>query len=134
MFGRSKQVGAQIAYVAAAEDDVAFTARAREVAEALGPRSIGQSKAYLLDPPAKPPELAGRHEGHGDWMWVCQTAIFEIWFHLRHEAMRHLREVAFGPYDWTQAHATSVLCRLALQGLDARATAELIAESLPDWR
>jgi hypothetical protein len=135
MFGRSKQVGAQIAYVAAAAGDAAvFTARARDAAEALGPRAIGSSKAFLLAPPDKPAELAGQHEGVGDWMWVCQSAIFEIWFYFREEAMRHLREVAFGVYDWTQAHATSVLCRLARQGLDARATAELIAEALPDWR
>jgi hypothetical protein len=135
MFGRSRQVGAHIAYVAAAADDAAvFTARAREAAEALGPRAIGPSKVFLLAPPDKPPELAGKYEGSGDWMWICQTAIFEVWFYFREEAMRHLRELAFDIYDWTQAHATSVLCRLARQGLDARATAELIAEALPDWR
>ena len=78
MFGRSKQVGAQIAYVAAAADDAAvFTARARQAAEALGPRAIGPSKAFLLRPPDKPPELAGKHEAVGDWMWVCQTARWE---------------------------------------------------------
>jgi hypothetical protein len=135
MFGKSKLVGEWIARVAAAaEDPAAFTARAREAAEELGPRAIGKTKAFLLAPPDKPPELAGKLEGVGDWMWVCQAAIFEIWFYFGADAMRDLRSFAFGVYDWTQAPATQVLCRLALGGLDARATAELIAESLPDWR
>jgi hypothetical protein len=42
--------------------------------------------------------------------------------------------VAFGEYDWTQANATEVLCRLALKGVETERTAEDIADSLPDWR
>ena len=34
-----------------------------------------------------------------------------------------LRAFAFGPYDWTQSMATNVLCRLALDGIEAEATA-----------
>jgi hypothetical protein len=121
--------------VASAVDDRdAFTARAREVAEALGPRAIGAMDRFLRSPPAKPDALAGKHEGFGDWMWVCQEAVFEIWFHFGADALRELREYAFGVYDWTQAHATHALCRLALKGLDRAGAAELIAEALPDWR
>jgi hypothetical protein len=135
VFGKSAEVGEQIAAVAAAADEPAmFTARARAVAEAFGPAVIAASKRFLFAPPEKPPLLAGRHEGLGDWMWVCQAAIFEIWFHLGADALRELREVAFGPYDWTQAHATHAVCRLALRGVDREGAGELIAEALPDWR
>lgn len=135
MFGKSPEVGEQIAAIAAAADDrEMFTTRARAVAEAFGPTVIGASKRFLFAPPDKPPLLAGRHEGLGDWMMVCQAAIFEIWFHLGADALRELRAFAFGPYDWTQAHATRAVCRLALRGVDREGAAELIAEALPDWR
>jgi hypothetical protein len=135
VFGKSPEVGEQIAAVAAAADDPdAFTTRARAVAEAFGPTIIGASKRFLFAPPDKPPWLAGRYEGLGDWMGVCQAAIFEIWFHLGADALRELRAFAFGAYDWTQAHATRAVCRLALRGVDRDGAAELVAEALPDWR
>jgi len=67
-------------------------------------------------------------------MWVCQSAIFEIWFHFGADALAELRQIVFGIYDWTQAHATRAICRLALRGVDREGAAELIAEALPDWR
>lgn len=67
-------------------------------------------------------------------MSVCQAAIFEIWFHLGQDALKDLRSVAFGFYDWTQANATEVLCRLALNGVETEQTAAQIAKALPEWR
>lgn len=42
--------------------------------------------------------------------------------------------MAFGPYDWTQANATEVLCRLAIEGVETTHTSEQIARALPTWR
>jgi hypothetical protein len=135
VFGRSPEVGEQIAAVAVAADDpVTFSARARAVAETFGPAVVAASKRFLFAPPDKPALLAGRHEGVGDWMWVCQAAVFEIWFHVGADALRELRAFAFGTYDWTQAHAARAVCRLAVRGVDREGAGELIAEALPDWR
>jgi hypothetical protein len=67
-------------------------------------------------------------------MAACQAAIFEIWFHLGDAAVEDLHTVAFGAYDWTQANATEVLCRLAQGGVKTEDTARRIAGALPAWR
>ena len=135
MFWKSKQVGRLIAEVAATADDrEEFTRRAREAAAELGRPLIRKSRVYFWSPPPKPSSLDGKYEGIGDWMAVCQSAIFEMWFHLGEVALADLHEVAFGRYDWTQASATEVLCRLALDGVDTERTATRIAEALPKWR
>jgi hypothetical protein len=135
MFWRNKQVGQRIAVVAAEyEDSESFSRLAREQAAQVDGSFIRKSKAWLFGSPTKPPELEGRFTGLGEWMWACQVAIFEIWYHLGAPALPQLRKVAFGVYDWTQAHATNVLCRLALDGLEAEATAAAIAQALPGWR
>ncbi|HMA95917.1 MAG TPA: hypothetical protein VKP30_24685 [Polyangiaceae bacterium] len=135
MFWRSKEIGKHIAYVASSlKDPVEFSLRAQHSAEQLGKRAIGKSKAYFWTPPEKPSSHAGEYEGLGEWMSMCQAAIFEIWFHLGSVALPELRKVAFGSYDWTQAYATNALCRLATQGLDTEKTAAGIAKALPRWR
>lgn len=135
MFWKSKEAGKHIAHLAAViEDGEEFSRRAKQAAQALGGKAIGKSRAYFWGPPDKPAELAGRFEGLGDWMAVCQAAIFEIWFHLGADALKELRSVAFGVYDWTQANATEVLCRLALNGIETEQTAAQIAKALPEWR
>jgi hypothetical protein len=135
------ELGRHIVHVASAvEDPEEFARRAQEAAATLGPRALeakpmkrkkGTSLAWRLD---KPSELAEKCTGIGAWAAVCQEAIFEIWFHLGEAALRDLRYVAFGEYDWTQARATDVLCRLALNGIETKRTADDIADSLPDWR
>lgn len=135
MFWKSSEVGQHIARVAAAADEPEeFSRRAAQSAATLGRKAIRKSRPYFWSPPRKPDELQGRFEGLGEWMAVCQAAIFEIWFHLGKVALADLRRVAFGLYDWTQANATDILCRLARDGLETAQTAEQIAKALPAWR
>ena len=134
MFWKSKEMGKHIAHIASAiEEREEFSRRAQESATLFGPKAIGKSRAYFWDPPEKPKELVGRFEDLGEWMEYCQAAIFEIWFHLGDAALKDLRSVAFGEYDWTQVYATRALCRLALNGIETAKTAEQIAEELPEW-
>ncbi|WAS94979.1 hypothetical protein [Nannocystis punicea] len=135
MFWRKRDPGPEIADVAAAvEDRELFTRRARQAAEEFGVKVLGSARPYFWNPPEKPAHLAGKFEGLGDWMWACQEAIFEIWFHLGPAALEDLGRVAFGAYDWTQAHATDALCRLALAGIETEQIAGQIAQALPEWR
>jgi hypothetical protein len=128
-------MGQAIAGVAALFDDRGkFSQAAKDVATTYGKKSIAKSRPYFHGPPKKPAHLDGRYEGLGDWMALCQAAIFEIWYHLGEQALKPLRSVAYGFYDWTQANATEVLCRLALDGLQSDIVAQEIAAELPKWR
>lgn len=135
MFWRSKEVGRHIAHVASAlKDPAEFSRRAQQSAEQLGRKAVSKSKPYFWTPPPKPSEPAGKFEGLGEWMSMCQAAIFEIWFYLGSASVADLRKVAFGSYDWTQAYATDALCRLAVQGLETHETALGVMKALPHWR
>jgi len=132
---KSKDVGEHIAQVASvAGDGDEVSRRAQAAATSLGRQAIAKSRAYFWTPPPKPRGFENRFHGLGEWMSMCQSAIFEIWFHLGDAALEDLRSVAFGAYDWTQAHATTVLCRLALDGIETQRSAEQIALALPGWR
>jgi hypothetical protein len=124
-----------IAWVAMSiHDPDTFARRARAAAERLGLGSIDLLPRYFHQPPRMPPDVAARFPGLGDWMSACQFACFEILYHFREAALPLLRRVAFGPYDWTQARAVEILCRLAKEGLETERIASEIAEGLPHWR
>ena len=63
--------------------------------------------------------------GLGDWMAICQYAIFELIYHLGVKALGTLRSIAYGKYDWTQATALEVICRLYADG---KLPADVISE------
>ena len=45
-----------------------------------------------------------------------------------------LRTVAFGEYDWTQANAIELLCRLAAEGIDRDRTLADLKREMPNMR
>ena len=74
-------------------------------------------------PPRRPRAVSAR-----------QHAIFEILYHFREASLPVLRKIAFGPYDWTQANAVDVLCRLAAEGIETETIANEIIKDIPNWR
>jgi len=129
-----REVSQAVAALASLVDDQAALEReARSVAERFGSRFL-EHAATMLHGTQKPAHLKGRFEGLGEWMSACQEAIIEVAYHLREQALPFLRQIAFGPYDWTQPLATAVLCRLALEGLETDALAGDIAAHLEGWR
>lgn len=132
------QVAEQLGIVAATVgegdgDDLAFTSKAKAAADVLGPASIRQLRKCFHKPPPKPAEASDRFNRLGEWMENCQFAIFEILYYLREPALPLLHAVADGPYDWTQPKAINVLCRLAIEGVDAQSTAWLVLRRLKTW-
>lgn len=70
----------------------------------------------------------------GTWMALCQHACFELIYNLGIPAKDFLREIAFGPYDWTQANALNTLCRLYVDGKLGKDTIDEISKELPSMR
>ena len=128
-------VGKKIAWVAASiTDPETFHERARVVAGELGPRCIPLLPGFFHKPPAIPGEVKDQFQGLGQWMEVCQTAIFEMLSCFREAALPLLRQVAFGVYDWTQARAIELLCRFALEGIEREQIVRELAQALPQMR
>jgi hypothetical protein len=124
-----------IAQVAAAiETPNEFQARARHVAQQLDAEQIDLLTTFFHNPPPKPDNVHDQFERLGEWLSVCQYAIFEILYNCREAALPLLRRVAFGPYDWTQARAIEVLCRFAREGIETETIASELSQQLPSWR
>jgi hypothetical protein len=82
-----------------------------------------QSKFH--NPPAEPLEIKKEYLGLGEWIATCQYAGFELIYNVEPVPIQFLKELAFGEYDWTQATAIEVLCRLYI---DRRVPVSIIAE------
>jgi len=101
---------------------LALEAAARDVAERFGPSAVGVLRDHLHKAPARPTEFEYPNAPLGAWLSAWQFASFEVLCHLREPALKFVREVAFGAYDWTQGNAIEVLCRWAVEGLDRERT------------
>jgi hypothetical protein len=128
-------VGEKIAWVAASiTTPEIFHDRARLAAEELGPRCITYLPAFFHKPPSLPHEVKDQFHGLGEWMAICQAAIFEMLYFFREASLPLLRQVAFGVYDWTQARAIEILCKLALEGIERAQIERELAQALPQLR
>lgn len=125
-------------WVAAAyEDQELFKQRGKDAALQLSPEQILRLPKYFFynNNPRKPEEVRNKFGGLGEWQWICQEAIFEIFYNRPEVALPIIREVAYGVYDWTQAHAIKTLLRLAANGtLEREATLNELAEFFPSMR
>ena len=65
------------------EDSNEFTKRARESAEKLTEKQINNLPKffYYKNNPRKPEEVNDKFGGLGEWQWMCQVAIFEIFYY-----------------------------------------------------
>jgi hypothetical protein len=128
-----------VAWVASAyEARPEFERRAREAAARLSAPQIRNLPHYFYygeNKHLKPAELQDRFNGLGEWMSMCQAAIFEMFYHRPEVALPILNDIAFGEYDWTQIQATDILCRLARDGvIDRERTLRKIVSAWPTWR
>ncbi len=128
-------LGEKIAWVAAAiNTPETFRKRARLVAQELGSTCIPLLPSFFHHSPNPPEEVKGQFSGLGQWMDVCQAAIFEMLYYFREAALPLLRQVAFGVYDWTQVRAIEILCRFAAEGLEREQIEKELAQELPRLR
>jgi len=111
-----------------------FRERARLVTEELDSTCIPLLPSFFHHSPHPPEEAKGQFSGLGQWMSVCQAAIFEMLYYFREAALPLLRQVAFGVYDWTQVRAIEILCRFATEGLAREQIERELAQELPQLR
>lgn len=111
-----------------------FQVRAQEVAAGLGPESIPELKKRYHRHPDPPDGFGFEEVGLGGWLSFWQFAIFEVLFNIGEPAIPELRRVAFGEYDWTQANAVEVLCRLAADGIARDQTIADLKQKMPAMR
>jgi hypothetical protein len=73
-------------------------------------------RSKFHQPPPVHPDIDEGGLGLGTWMAACQYAIFELIYNFDVPPLDFLRTIAFGEYDWTQATALEVICRLHIAG------------------
>ncbi len=128
-------VGEKIAWVAAViTTPETFHKRARLATEELGAQCIPLLPSFFHKPPSSPGEAGDQFQGLGQWMAVCQAAIFEMLYYFREASLPLLRQVAFGEYDWTQARAIEILCKFASEGIEREQIDRELAQELPQLR
>jgi hypothetical protein len=123
-----------IIWVALADSPEEWERRGRIAAQRLRPRQIRRLRRYYHKPPEKPVEALDRFNGLGDWLEVCQQAIFEIFYHRHEVSLPIIRRAVFAGYDWTQVWALLTLGRLAAQGIEREKCVDDIVEVLPTLR
>jgi hypothetical protein len=116
------------------EDWPAFRQKAKGVADSYGPWLLPELRRRFLRSTPAPPGFTPRERGLTAWLSYWQFAIFEIIYQFRERALPMLREVAFGEYDWTQANAIELLCRLAAEGIDRDRTLQDLRREMPKMR
>jgi hypothetical protein len=116
------------------DDQLAFRAKAKEVAARFGPETIPELRLRFNRSTASPSGFTAQERGLAGWLSYWQFAIFEIVYQYREHALPMLREVAFGEYDWTQANAIELLCRLASEGIDRDRTLADLKREMPGMR
>jgi hypothetical protein len=92
-----------------------FEELAKENAKRLNLNDLSYLSNSLHNPPFNP-EIDPNDLQLGQWLTLCQYSIFELYYNLGLDAVDLLRDFAFGKYDWTQATALEVLCRLSIDG------------------
>jgi hypothetical protein len=102
-----------------------FESLAKQHANDISVDDLPYLVSKLHNPPPEPASLDQQQFRLGEWLAICQYAIFELIYQLDIKAIDTLRSIAFGEYDWTQATALEVLCRLYLDG---KLPADIISE------
>jgi len=102
-----------------------FEDRAKQESNGLSIEDLTYLLSKLHNPPAVHPEVNKEKLRIGEWLANCQYAIFELIYQLGVPALATLKAIAYGEYDWTQATALEVICRLYRDG---KLPADVIAE------
>jgi Colicin immunity protein / pyocin immunity protein len=105
--------------------DESFEELARQEAGKISVDDLTYLREKLHHPPQLHPDITEKELRLGEWQAVCQYVIFELIYLLDVKALTLLETIAFGEYDWTQATALVVICRLYL---DDKVPAEMISK------
>lgn len=119
------------------EDEVRFKNAAKDVASRLPFADAARFTKYFHNTPSEPESLKSKTAKYGRfgvWMNICQSAIFEIFYNYREQAIPTLYSIAFGEYDWTQYKAIDVLCRLASDGVETDKIIAAIGAKIQSFR
>lgn len=98
------------------EDEKSFEGLTKQVSSNLGVDDLTYLRSKFHDPPPEPSNVVEGDPLSGIWMAACQYAIFELIYQLDVMAIDLLESIAYGIYDWTQATALEVICRLYVDG------------------
>lgn len=116
------------------KDQTEFEKAARQEAAGLDVNDVHYLKTRFHNPPKVHPGTDEGQFGLGQWMAVCQYAIFELLYNLQDIAFPLVEEVAFGEYDWTQANALETLCRWHVDGTLSKPVMTEIKSRIGDMR
>ncbi len=113
------------------EGTLAFQAFAAEVSQQISIKNAN----YLLSRLHNAPQTKNDYGlGLGQWLAICQFSIFELLLNFGQDAIPFLRSYAFGVYDWTQATAIVVLCRMAAKKAINTEIIHEINREMPEMR
>ena len=115
-------------------DQKQFENLAKEKASNFNVSDLPYLKSKLQDPPELAAEFKNVKLGLGEWLAMCQYTIFELLYNSYEYSLPIIKDIAFGQYDWTQATALEVLCRLYIDEKISDSILENINEKLPDMR
>jgi len=97
-------------------DEEFFEDLARQESSKISVDDLTYLRDKLHHPPPVHPDINEKELRLGEWLATCQFIIFELIYLLDVKALSLLESIAFGEYDWTQANALEVICRLYLDG------------------
>lgn len=106
-------------------DENSFEAIAKQEASNISVEDLTYLRGRFHRPPLVHPDINEHELGLGHWLAICQYAIFELIYQLDMKGLHFLKSIAFGEYDWTQATALEVICRLYIDG---KTPADIIEE------
>ena len=115
-------------------DQVAFEKLAKEIAANLNIGDLPYLKNMLHEPPKLCEKLKDTKMALGEWLAMCQYAIFELLYNCYDYSLPIIKEIAYGPYDWTQATSLEVLCRLNVEEKISDSILDEINEKLKGMR
>ena len=109
---------AELGHILLTEKISSFESVVKEKSQSLllGDEELKHLKKRLHQPPESLAETPAEQLPLGQWIAVCQYVIFELLYNKYSFSIQFIESVAFGKYDWTQATALEVLCRLRVEG------------------
>ena len=115
-------------------DGKSFEDDAKKKAAQLTGSNIDYLISKLHNPPVVDSRINEQQLGLGQWMAVCQYFIFELIYNVEPQPLELLKRFAFGEYDWTQATALEVICRMYINGKISYNIVEEIDKNLGSMR
>ncbi|HTI91332.1 MAG TPA: hypothetical protein VL727_12140, partial [Puia sp.] len=115
-------------------NDPAFETIAERGSVSLQKDDLIYLRVKLHYPPSIAPEINESELRLGEWLAICQHAIFELIYRIGIDSVEMVRSIAFGEYDWIQANALEVLCRFCVDGMLSISIISEIDLRLPKMR